>query len=200
SPGRTPRRGADCRRDPGGGPGAAARPRGRLRDPLLPVRRGPHRNALAVAALHGRRRAAGRRSLAPARPRATARRRTGTRRAGKRAMADPRRARRDRGLRARGLPPMSARLSLLVIGGGPAGLSAARFYREAGGRGLVAIVADEHRMPYQRPPLTKELLRGDTTEEDLPIERESWLAAHEVSLISGRAVALDADAHSVALS
>ena len=95
---------------------------------------------------------------------------------------------------------MSARLSLLVIGGGPAGLSAARSYREAGGRGLVAIVADEHRMPYQRPPLTKDLLRGDSTEEALPIERESWLAEHEVSLISGRAVALDADAHSVALS
>jgi 3-phenylpropionate/trans-cinnamate dioxygenase ferredoxin reductase component len=95
---------------------------------------------------------------------------------------------------------MSECLSLLVIGGGPAGLSAARSYREAGGEGPVTIVGDEHRMPYQRPPLTKELLRGDAGEEDLPIERESWLADHEVSLISGRAVALDADAHSVVLS
>ena len=95
---------------------------------------------------------------------------------------------------------MSGRLALLVIGGGPAGLSAARSYREAGGQGPVAIVGDEHRMPYRRPPLTKELLRGDSTEEDLPIERESWLSEHEVSLIGGRAVTLDADAHSVALS
>jgi 3-phenylpropionate/trans-cinnamate dioxygenase ferredoxin reductase component len=95
---------------------------------------------------------------------------------------------------------VSEQLSLLVIGGGPAGLSAARSYREAGGQGQVAIVGDEHRMPYQRPPLTKELLRGDSTEEDLPIERESWLSEHGVSLISGRAVALDADAHSVFLS
>jgi NADPH-dependent 2,4-dienoyl-CoA reductase/sulfur reductase-like enzyme len=95
---------------------------------------------------------------------------------------------------------MSEQLSLLVIGGGPAGLAAARSYREAGGHGPVAIVGDEHRMPYQRPPLTKELLRGDSTEDDLPIERESWLSEHEVSLISGRAVALDADAHSVLLS
>jgi 3-phenylpropionate/trans-cinnamate dioxygenase ferredoxin reductase component len=95
---------------------------------------------------------------------------------------------------------VSERLSLLVIGGGPAGLSAARSYREAGGPGSVAIVGDEHRMPYQRPPLTKELLRGDSTEEDLPIEREGWLSEHEVSLISGRAVALDADARSVVLS
>jgi NADPH-dependent 2,4-dienoyl-CoA reductase/sulfur reductase-like enzyme len=95
---------------------------------------------------------------------------------------------------------MSGRLALLVVGGGPAGLSAARSYRQAGGQGPVAIVADEHRMPYQRPPLTKELLRGESTEEDLPIEHESWLSEHEVSLISGRAVALDADGHSVVLS
>jgi 3-phenylpropionate/trans-cinnamate dioxygenase ferredoxin reductase subunit len=95
---------------------------------------------------------------------------------------------------------MSERLSLLVIGGGPAGLSTARSYRETGGQGPIAIVGDEHRMPYRRPPLTKELLRGDSTEEDLPIERESWLSEHEVSLISGRAVALDADAHTVLLS
>jgi NADPH-dependent 2,4-dienoyl-CoA reductase/sulfur reductase-like enzyme len=95
---------------------------------------------------------------------------------------------------------MSDRLSVLVIGGGPAGLSAARSYREAGGQGPVAIVTDEHRMPYQRPPLTKELLRGDATEGDLPIEPESWLAEHEIALISGRAVALDADARSVLLS
>ena len=95
---------------------------------------------------------------------------------------------------------MSGRLALLVVGGGPAGLSAARSYRQAGGQGPVAIVADEHRMPYQRPPLTKELLRGDSTEEDLPIEHESWLSEHEVSLISGRAVTLDADGHRVALS
>jgi NADPH-dependent 2,4-dienoyl-CoA reductase/sulfur reductase-like enzyme len=95
---------------------------------------------------------------------------------------------------------MTDHRSLLVIGGGPAGLSAVRSYREAGGHGPVAIVGDEHRMPYRRPPLTKELLRGDSTEDDLPIERESWLSEHQVSLISGRAVALDADARSVILS
>jgi NADPH-dependent 2,4-dienoyl-CoA reductase/sulfur reductase-like enzyme len=95
---------------------------------------------------------------------------------------------------------VSERLSLLVIGGGPAGLSAARSFREAGGRGRVAIIADEHRMPYQRPPLTKELLRGDATEDDLPIEPESWTTEQDVSLISGRAVKLDADRHKVVLS
>ncbi len=95
---------------------------------------------------------------------------------------------------------MSDEFELLVIGGGPAGLSAARSYREAGGRGAVAIVADEKRMPYNRPPLTKELLRGEMDEDELPLEDESWLAEAEVALVGGRAVSLDALGRRVALS
>ena len=48
-------------------------------------------------------------------------------------------------------------------------------YRDAGGDGSVAIVTDEHRMPYSRPPLTKELLRGEMGEDELPLESEDWL-------------------------
>ncbi len=95
---------------------------------------------------------------------------------------------------------MTGALDLLVLGGGPAGLSAARAYRDAGGDGRVGIVTDEHRMPYRRPPLTKDLLRGDSTEADLPLEDERWLAARDVLLISGRATALGADGRQVSLS
>jgi NADPH-dependent 2,4-dienoyl-CoA reductase/sulfur reductase-like enzyme len=90
--------------------------------------------------------------------------------------------------------------SLLVVGGGPAGLSAARAYRDAGADGTVAIVTDEGRMPYRRPPLTKELLRGESAEADLPLEDEGWLDEQAVDLIAGRAVALDADQRRVLLS
>jgi NADPH-dependent 2,4-dienoyl-CoA reductase/sulfur reductase-like enzyme len=75
-----------------------------------------------------------------------------------------------------------------------------RAYRDAGGDGTVAIVADEGRMPYRRPPLTKELLRGESAETDLPLEEEGWLDEQRVDLIAGRAVALDADRRSVLLS
>ena len=83
---------------------------------------------------------------------------------------------------------MSDEFELLVVGGGPAGLSAARAYRDAGGGGAVAIVTDEHRMPYSRPPLTKELLRGESSEDELPIEAEAWLQEHGVAWSCGRAV------------
>ncbi len=95
---------------------------------------------------------------------------------------------------------MSGPYELLVVGGGPAGLSAVRGYRAAGGVGAVAIVGDEPRMPYRRPPLTKELMRDEITEDELPLEDEEWLARERVALITGRAVALDAEAHQVRLS
>ena len=95
---------------------------------------------------------------------------------------------------------MSSPYSLLVIGGGPAGLSAARAYRDAGANGAVALVTDEGRMPYNRPPLTKDLLRGESAEADLPLEEESWLDERGVDLVAGRAVALDAERRRVTLS
>lgn len=95
---------------------------------------------------------------------------------------------------------MSPDFELLVVGGGPAGLSAARSYRQAGGSGAVAIVADEKRMPYRRPPLTKELMRDEISEDELPLEDEAWLADQRVALVAGRAVALDAGGHELTLS
>jgi 3-phenylpropionate/trans-cinnamate dioxygenase ferredoxin reductase subunit len=64
----------------------------------------------------------------------------------------------------------------------------------------VTIIADEKRIPYRRPPLTKELLRGESDEADLPLEDEQWLASNAVSLVSGSAVTLDAGARTVSLS
>jgi 3-phenylpropionate/trans-cinnamate dioxygenase ferredoxin reductase subunit len=90
--------------------------------------------------------------------------------------------------------------ALLIVGGGPAGLAAARGYRGAGGAGRVAIVSDEQRMPYERPPLTKELLRGESCESALPLESEAWLDEQAIDLIGGRVVALDPDVRGVVLS
>ena len=74
---------------------------------------------------------------------------------------------------------------LLVIGGGPAGHSAATAYREAGGAGAVVLLAGEGRAPYERPPLSKELLRGESEPDALPLDgARGVLREHE---IDGRA-------------
>jgi 3-phenylpropionate/trans-cinnamate dioxygenase ferredoxin reductase component len=95
---------------------------------------------------------------------------------------------------------VTERIDLLIVGGGPAGLAAARAYRELRREGEVAIVADEHRMPYERPPLTKELLRGELGFDELAIEDEDWLTEQRVRLISGRAVTLDPGERTIDLS
>jgi 3-phenylpropionate/trans-cinnamate dioxygenase ferredoxin reductase subunit len=71
---------------------------------------------------------------------------------------------------------------LVIVGGGPAGLATARAYRNTGGRASVTILTLEPYAPYNRPPLTKEYLRGEASREDLPIQEDSWYDEHGVEL------------------
>jgi 3-phenylpropionate/trans-cinnamate dioxygenase ferredoxin reductase subunit len=74
---------------------------------------------------------------------------------------------------------------LLVVGGGPAAHSAAKGYRAAGGTGAVILLAGERRFPYNRPPLSKDLLRGEAEPDDLPLE-----PLDDVEVRHGEAIAL----------
>jgi 3-phenylpropionate/trans-cinnamate dioxygenase ferredoxin reductase component len=71
------------------------------------------------------------------------------------------------------------------VGGGPAGLAAARAYRAAGGAGEVTILGAERHPPYRRPPLSKEFLRGAMARAELAIEPPDWFAAQGVALRAG---------------
>ena len=71
---------------------------------------------------------------------------------------------------------------LVIVGGGPGGLATARAYREAGGRARVTILTSEPYAPYNRPPLTKEFLRGEASHEDLPLESDGWYVENSVEL------------------
>lgn len=84
-------------------------------------------------------------------------------------------------------------VALLIVGGGPAGLAAARGYRDAGGTGPVWLVADEGRVPYRRPPLTKDYLRGELGPAKLPIEPEDWYAEQRVTVARTQVVGLAVD-------
>jgi 3-phenylpropionate/trans-cinnamate dioxygenase ferredoxin reductase subunit len=89
---------------------------------------------------------------------------------------------------------------IVIVGGGPAALSTARSYREAGGRAHVELICAEPHLPYNRPPLTKEFLRGEREAADLTLEDAAWFAKHAVTLRRGRpAVDLDRPARCVHL-
>ena len=62
--------------------------------------------------------------------------------------------------------------SVTVVGGSLAGLSSARALRDAGFDGRITIVGDEPHRPYDRPPLSKELLSGRMTPADIALEGE----------------------------
>jgi NADPH-dependent 2,4-dienoyl-CoA reductase/sulfur reductase-like enzyme len=77
---------------------------------------------------------------------------------------------------------------LVVVGSGPAGLSAARAYREHGGPGPVRIVTHDAHPPYNRPPLSKDFLRGEVDEDSLPLEEPSFYGEQGIELLLGRRV------------
>ena len=69
--------------------------------------------------------------------------------------------------------PVSESFGLLVIGSGPAGVSAAAAYVEAGGPGPVCLVSADPEAPYQRPPLSKAVLSGEEPAEGTPILQDA---------------------------
>ena len=81
---------------------------------------------------------------------------------------------------------------LVVVGGGPAALEAVRAYREGGAGGDVVLVSADEYLPYNRPPLSKDFLRGESEEDALPLEDGSFYRHHDIEVRLGtRAQALD---------
>ncbi|MHC3473486.1 NAD(P)/FAD-dependent oxidoreductase [Streptomyces sp. 7R007] len=58
---------------------------------------------------------------------------------------------------------------ILVVGASMAGLRAAEQLRAAGWTGAITVVGDEPHMPYNRPPLSKEVLAGKAPFESLAL-------------------------------
>ncbi|HEX4016310.1 MAG TPA: FAD-dependent oxidoreductase [Frankiaceae bacterium] len=90
---------------------------------------------------------------------------------------------------------MASNSTLLIIGGGLAGAKAAAGAREAGFEGRIVIVGEESHDPYERPPLSKEILRAEKASDSSRVNDSGHYAEHSVELITGDAVtSLDAGA------
>jgi len=86
---------------------------------------------------------------------------------------------------------MSTANSIVIVGGGLAGQRCAEALRRSGYEGPIRMVCAERRAPYDRPPLSKQVLTGSVTAESLAYRPVAWYEQHEVDLLLGiRATAL----------
>ena len=65
-------------------------------------------------------------------------------------------------------------VDFLLVGGGMASANCASELRKGGAEGDVLLVGREPEVPYERPPLTKEYLRGEAKREDAFFHDVSW--------------------------
>lgn len=87
---------------------------------------------------------------------------------------------------------MTDRDDVVVVGGGLAAAKAVEAAREAGFEGRVVVFSDEEVRPYERPPLSKGLLLGETATEEVFVHGEDFYGEHDIQLRLGeRVVELD---------
>ncbi|MBA2632441.1 MAG: FAD-dependent oxidoreductase [Chloroflexi bacterium] len=86
------------------------------------------------------------------------------------------------------MPPTDRAVDILLVGGGVASARCARTLRRNGFDGSLLLVGAEDRAPYNRPPLSKELLRHDLPDELLAAEPPSWYERRSIELRTGTTV------------
>jgi 3-phenylpropionate/trans-cinnamate dioxygenase ferredoxin reductase subunit len=90
---------------------------------------------------------------------------------------------------------------LVIIGASYAGVQAALSARDAGYAEPVTVVADEKSLPYQRPPLSKDFLLDETSEQNLVLRDGAFFSSRRIDLLlDQRVVGIDRTARQVALA
>jgi 3-phenylpropionate/trans-cinnamate dioxygenase ferredoxin reductase component len=90
---------------------------------------------------------------------------------------------------------------MVIVGGGQAGGRAAEALRAAGWTGRIVLLADEDRAPYERPPLSKEVLTGGKEPAQCALFPPAFFAAREIELrLATPAVSLDRARRAVLLA
>ncbi len=93
-------------------------------------------------------------------------------------------------------------VEFLLVGGGMASAHCAAELRRRGAEGSVLLVGREPEPPYERPPLSKEYLRGDDgySRADAHVHPLDWYAENGVELLTARNVmSLDPEARTAKL-
>jgi NADPH-dependent 2,4-dienoyl-CoA reductase/sulfur reductase-like enzyme/nitrite reductase/ring-hydroxylating ferredoxin subunit len=91
------------------------------------------------------------------------------------------------------LPAAGVPGSIVILGGGAAGNSAAEALRREGYAGNIIMLSADPSVPYDRPNLSKDYLAGNAPEEWIPLRSAEFYRKHRIELRLGvRATAIDA--------
>jgi 3-phenylpropionate/trans-cinnamate dioxygenase ferredoxin reductase component len=80
------------------------------------------------------------------------------------------------------------KVDFLLVGGGMASAHCAAELRRRGADGSILLVGREPEPPYERPPISKDYLRGEAGREDAHVNESSWYEENDVELLTGRNV------------
>src|SRR5688572_23105045 len=95
---------------------------------------------------------------------------------------------------------MTADHTFVIVGASLAGAKAAQTLRHGGFEGRLVLVGTEDERPYERPPLSKDYLRGEAGRDRVYVHGEGFYAEHEIELRLGRtAVDMNASLQELAL-
>jgi 3-phenylpropionate/trans-cinnamate dioxygenase ferredoxin reductase subunit len=93
---------------------------------------------------------------------------------------------------------MTGPTRIVLVGGGLAAAKTAQALRRRGYDGTLTLLTAEPHRPYERPPLSKGYLSGDTPAEEVFVHEAGWYAEHDVDLRTSTAVvALDRERREV---
>jgi 3-phenylpropionate/trans-cinnamate dioxygenase ferredoxin reductase subunit len=88
----------------------------------------------------------------------------------------------------------------VIVGASLAGATAAITLRDEGADGTITLIGAEREPPYERPPLSKAYLRGETPFDQALVRPSGFYAEHGVDTIFGtRAAHVDTAARFVEL-
>jgi 3-phenylpropionate/trans-cinnamate dioxygenase ferredoxin reductase component len=91
--------------------------------------------------------------------------------------------------------------TVVIVGAGRCGASAAETLSYAGFGGRIVLIGEEDEPPYERPPLSKEYLRGEQDPDNLLVRPRQWYAEAGIDLRTGVTVtSLDCGSRTVVLS
>jgi 3-phenylpropionate/trans-cinnamate dioxygenase ferredoxin reductase subunit len=91
--------------------------------------------------------------------------------------------------------------SIVIVGASLAGAKAAETLRDEGYDGRLVLVGEEPERPYERPPLSKDYLRGEVERDKAYVHEAGLYEERGIELRTGTAVAaVDAAAHTVTLA